>query len=222
MFECGWTLGLLMKILPICISSKGIAGHQFQNTEFSQSVFRLISRESLNQHNTPLGWPHAVTGPVVTKYFRYQSDRYQPRSDRYHHEVWSLSLGITDRKHRWNLEKTPQRFIKEIFCSTLEYILSNYFMIRSITSEMEIRSRVWSLPLGITNWKHQWNLGKNPQRFIKEIFCSTEEYTLSNYFTIRSITSEMKIRSRPNTVSISIHIRSVFANLTLINLLLHS
>ena len=47
--------GLLIKFLPICFSSEGIAGHQFQNTEFPQSVFRLISKESLDQHTTPLG-----------------------------------------------------------------------------------------------------------------------------------------------------------------------
>ena len=47
--------GLLIKILPICFSSEGIAGHQFQNTEFPQSVFRLVSREFLDQHTTPLG-----------------------------------------------------------------------------------------------------------------------------------------------------------------------
>lgn len=53
-FACSCS-GLLIKILPMCISLKGIAGHQFQNTEFPQRVFRLISRESLDQHITPLG-----------------------------------------------------------------------------------------------------------------------------------------------------------------------
>ena len=42
-------------------------------------------------------------------------------------------------------------------------------------------------------------LGKKPQRFIKEHFCSILEYILSDHFTIRSI--KMKIHTRPNSVS---------------------
>ena len=59
MFDCScctsFLSGLLIKILSISISSEGIVGHQLQNTGFPWPVFRLISRESLDQHITPLG-----------------------------------------------------------------------------------------------------------------------------------------------------------------------
>ena len=59
MFDCSYfasyVSGLLIKFLPIGISSESISGRQFQNTGFPWPVFRLISRESLDQHITPLG-----------------------------------------------------------------------------------------------------------------------------------------------------------------------
>ena len=59
MFDCScfasYLSGLPIKILPVCISLEGITGHQFQNTGFPHSVFSLISRESFDQHITPLG-----------------------------------------------------------------------------------------------------------------------------------------------------------------------
>ena len=52
---CCFLSGLFIIILPVFISLEGIAGNTFQNAGFPQPVFRLISRESLDQHITPLG-----------------------------------------------------------------------------------------------------------------------------------------------------------------------
>ena len=77
---------------------------------------------------------------------------------------------------------------------------------------------VWSLPwrsqiatTGNYQQKTSMKLGKKPQRFIKENFCSILEYILSDHFTIRSI--KMKIHTWPNSVS---------TYLTPMNQLLHS
>ena len=77
---------------------------------------------------------------------------------------------------------------------------------------------VWLLPwwspiatTGNYQQKTSMKLGKKPQRFIKENFCSILEYILSDHFTIRSI--KMKIHTCPNSVS---------TYLTPMNQLLHS